>query len=80
MASTSSALKLANDEDWKEVAKVDFYQNNTTKEGGDYKSNATLDETMHFGMFLNSGSESKVATAVFDQVMVRGKSVSPTAK
>ncbi|MFZ4765868.1 MAG: hypothetical protein ACOYMN_13030, partial [Roseimicrobium sp.] len=66
--------------DWSELARVDFYQNNTTKEGGDYKSNSTLDEVMHFGMFLNSGSESKLATAIFDSVQVRRNAASPAEK
>ena len=71
-ASKSTVDKPSAESDWTELARIDFYQNNTTKEGGDYKSNSTLDDVMHFGMFLNSGIESRLATAVFDGVEVRG--------
>lgn len=76
----STKEKPTADSDWTELTRVDFYQNNTTKEGGDYKSNSTLDAVMHFGMFVNSGSESKLATAVFDSVQVRSSATSAAEK
>ena len=51
---------------------VDFYQNNTTKEGGGYKSNSTLDGMMNLEMFVTAGSENKLGTAIFARVQVTG--------
>ena len=51
---------------------VDFYQNNTTKEGGGYKSNSTLDGMMNLEMFVTAGSENKLETAIFERVQVTG--------
>ena len=51
---------------------MDFYQNNTTKEGGGYKSNSTLDGMMNLEMFVTAGSENKLETAIFERVQVTG--------
>ena len=51
---------------------MDFYQNKTTKEGGDYKSNSTFDGMMQLGIFITAGSDDKLATAIFVRVQVTG--------
>ena len=51
---------------------MDFYQNNTTKEGGGYKSNSTLDGMMQLGIFVTAGSDDKLAIAIFVRVQVTG--------
>jgi hypothetical protein len=68
IAYRSNAKNPHTESDWIELARVDFYRNNTTKDGGDYKSSSTLDDTMHFGIFVNSGERSKLAAARFDNV------------
>ena len=51
---------------------MDFYQNNTTKDSGDYKSNSTLDGIMQLGIFVTAGSDNKLAAAIFARVQVTG--------
>lgn len=53
---------------WTERARVDFHQPNPTA----YKSRAALDPVMHFGLFVNSGSDTGSATATFSEVAVSG--------
>ena len=64
----STVENPTSESDWTVLATVDLYQNTTTS----YKSPAILDERMHFGMFINSGSASTTATATFTNVAITG--------
>ncbi|MCU0772504.1 MAG: MBG domain-containing protein [Verrucomicrobia bacterium] len=60
---------------WTQKASVDFYDQTDVS----YCSQSTLDTNMHFGMFVNSGSATTLATATFSNVVVGGSIVSATA-
>lgn len=64
----STVANPAAESDWTTLATVNFYQNNTAADSSDYKSRATLDPVMHFGLFINSGSETTLASATFTGV------------
>ena len=66
--SVVTALSSTDGITWTTNATVDWYRN----VGGDYKTRATIDQEMYFGMFVNSGSETTLATAVFTNVVVIG--------
>ena len=53
------------------LATIDFYYKNLAIDP-DYKSRATLDDRMHFGMLINSGSETTLASATFTGVSITG--------
>ncbi len=72
----STVANPASEADWTQLASIDFYQNNTGTDP-DYKSRSTLDAVMHFGMFINSGSETTLATATFTNVTITGTIVPP---
>jgi hypothetical protein len=65
----SHAEKPASEADWKILATVDLYLD-PPAEPKDYKSPAVLDRRMYFGMFVNSGSETRTATAEFQNVKI----------
>jgi autotransporter-associated beta strand protein len=62
---------------WTQKASVDFY-NDLGGGSGDYKSQSTLDDVMHFGLFVNSNLRATLATATFSNVTVIGTSVDTT--
>lgn len=57
--------------DWTVLATINFYFKDLAIDP-DYKSRATLDDRMHYGMFINSGSATTLATATFTGVSVLG--------
>jgi hypothetical protein len=63
----SSRANPVTEADWTLLARVDFYQDGSGT-NWDYKSRATLDPVMHYGLFINSGSETAPATAHFTDV------------
>jgi hypothetical protein len=56
---------------WQERCRLDFHRDNTAAGVADYKSQATLDASMHFGMFVNSGTVDSVGMAAFAEVEAR---------
>ncbi|MCU0780702.1 MAG: hypothetical protein MUF04_06320, partial [Akkermansiaceae bacterium] len=58
------------------VNELDFYY---PSPHAHYKSMAVLDDVMYFGIFVNSGSLTTLATATFDNVSTTGTVVSPSA-
>jgi hypothetical protein len=73
----STVANPTSESDWTVLATIDFYKDNTTSGETDYKSQSTLDSRMHFGMVVNSGSETTTATATFTGVSVTGTVVAP---
>lgn len=69
----STATNPSAESDWTVLATINFYQDNTNP--ADYKSRATLDPLMHYGMFVNSGSETTRGTATFSGVQISGQVV-----
>lgn len=61
-----TALTSSDGKSWTTSAVVDFYADT----GPSYKTRSTLDREMYFGMFVNSGTEAALATAVFSDVVV----------
>lgn len=70
----STVTNPATEGDWTVLATVDLYLNPST----DYKSPAVLDQRMHFGFFINSGSASVAASATFTDSLITGAIVGTT--
>lgn len=66
---------------WTQIWTKNFYNYSTLGTGNaDYLSRAVIDQRMHFGMFINSGSLTNIATATFTGVRTVGTIVaSPEA-
>ncbi|MBC8011083.1 MAG: putative Ig domain-containing protein [Burkholderiales bacterium] len=64
----STVTAPATEADWTVLATVNFYPVST----GNVKSPAILDQRMHYGMFINSGSASTTGTASFTGVALTG--------
>ena len=64
----STVANPASESDWTVLATVDLYLDTATQ----YKSPAILDQRMHFGLFVNSGSATNTATATFTDVAFTG--------
>jgi len=71
----STVAKPAGEGDWTLLASVDMYRDTLDTSSPDYKSPAVLDQRMHFGMFINSGSPTSAATAEFTGVEITGNVV-----
>ncbi len=64
----STVAAPASESDWTVLATVDLYLNPTTS----YKSPAVLDQRMHYGFFINSGSATVAASASFTGTQFTG--------
>jgi len=65
--------------DWTPLASIDMYRDTLDSSSPDYKSPAVLDKRMHYGMFINSGSQTLPATASFTDTKNTGKIIYPAA-
>ncbi|MBC8010665.1 MAG: fibronectin type III domain-containing protein [Burkholderiales bacterium] len=64
----STVTSPASEADWTQIASFNMYLYN----GTEYKSPAILDQRMHYGMFINSGSATTAASATFTGVALTG--------
>jgi hypothetical protein len=67
----SSVTNPATEGDWTVLATIDLYKNPVTGELN-YKSPAILDQRMHYGFFINSGSATVAASATFTGTQFTG--------
>ncbi|MBC8011519.1 MAG: hypothetical protein H7067_15650 [Burkholderiales bacterium] len=68
----STAVAPASESDWTVLATFDMYRAPVAPEATDYKSPAVLDQRMHYGLFINSGSATTSASATFTGVAATG--------
>lgn len=74
-----SAAASPSEADWTRLASIDMYRDTLDTSSPDYKSPAVLDKRMHYGMFINSGSQAGAATASFTGTKNTGDVIFPAA-